>query len=123
MRNSARTLWVVSLSLCFVLQPTMAIQAQTDLIDSDEFYQRTVRRPQLAFIDAISEVCAMSKDVSSPATVVSVKRLVLELEADSTSFITLRVKPDRRQSRETVSVARERRGITQSSARGNEDLG
>ena len=65
----------------------------------------------------------MPKDVSSPATVVSVKRLMLELEADSTSFITLRVKPDRRQSRETVSVARERRGITQSSARGNEDLG
>ena len=82
-----------------------------------------VRRPQFAFINAILEVCAMPKDVSSPATVVSVKRLVLELEADSTSFITLRVKPDRRQSRETVSVARERRGITQSSARGNEDLG
>ena len=65
----------------------------------------------------------MPKDVSSPATVVSVKRLVLELEADSTSFITLRVKPDRRQSRQTVLVARERRGITQASARGNEDLG
>ena len=82
-----------------------------------------VRRPQFAFINAILEVCAMPKDVSSPATVVSVKRLVLELEADSTSFITLRVKPDRRQSRETVSMARERRGAIRSSARGNEDLG
>src|SRR6185503_8099796 len=47
MRNFARALWVVSLSLCFVLQPTMAIQAQTGLVDSDEFYQRTVRRPRL----------------------------------------------------------------------------
>lgn len=65
----------------------------------------------------------MPKDVSSPPTVVSVKRLVLELEADSASFITLRVKPDRRQSRQTVSVAGERRGITQSSARRNDDPG
>ena len=47
MRNFARALWVVSLSLCFVLQPTMAIRAQTGLVDSDEFYQRTVRRPRL----------------------------------------------------------------------------
>jgi hypothetical protein len=49
------------------------------------------------------------------------KRLVLKLEADSASFITLRVKPDRRQSRQTVSMARERRGAAQSSARGIED--
>ena len=64
----------------------------------------------------------MPKDISSAPTVVSVKTLVLELEADSTSFVTLRVKPDRRQSRETVSMARERRGATQSSSRGNDDL-
>src|SRR6185503_13903522 len=47
MRNSVRALCVVSLLLCFVLQTPMAIQAQTDLADSDEFYQREVRRPQL----------------------------------------------------------------------------
>ena len=47
MRKYARALWVVSLSLCFVLQPTMAIQGQTGLVDSDEFYQRTIRRPRL----------------------------------------------------------------------------
>ena len=41
----------------------------------------------------------MPKGMCSPSTLVSVKKLVLELEADSTSFITLRVKPDRRQSR------------------------
>src|SRR5687768_4734443 len=47
MRNSARALWVVSLLLCFVLQPVFTIQAQTGLVDSDEFYQRTIRRPRL----------------------------------------------------------------------------
>src|SRR5687768_18607450 len=47
MRKYARALCVVSLSLCFVLQPTMAIQGQTGLVDSDEFYQRTIRRPRL----------------------------------------------------------------------------
>src|SRR5687768_7074169 len=47
MRNSARALWVVSLLLCFLLQPAITIQAQTGLVDSDEFYQRTIRRPRL----------------------------------------------------------------------------
>ncbi len=47
MRNSARALWVVSLLLCFVFQPAITIQAQTGLVDSDEFYQRTIRRPRL----------------------------------------------------------------------------
>src|SRR5689334_23630928 len=47
MRNSVRALCVVSLLLCFVLETPMAIHAQTDLADSDEFYQREVRRPQL----------------------------------------------------------------------------
>src|SRR5215211_2385023 len=47
MRNPVRAPWVVSLSLCFLLQPIMAIQAQNNVVDSDEFYQRTVRRPQL----------------------------------------------------------------------------
>lgn len=47
MRISLRALWVVSLSLCFVLQPLVAIQAQNDLVDSDEFYQRNLRRPPL----------------------------------------------------------------------------
>src|SRR5690349_6726567 len=47
MRNSVRALCVVSLLLCFVLQTPMAVHAQTDLADSDEFYQREVRRPQL----------------------------------------------------------------------------
>ena len=48
MRNFARALWVVSLLLCFVLQPIVTIQAQSRVVvDSDEFYQRTIRRPRL----------------------------------------------------------------------------
>lgn len=43
MRNSLRVVWAISLSLCFVLQTQLAVQAQTDLLDSDEFYRRTIR--------------------------------------------------------------------------------
>jgi beta-glucosidase len=45
MRNPVFALTAISLSLCFVLQPQMVIKAQTqtDLVDSDEFYQRNVR--------------------------------------------------------------------------------
>ena len=43
MRNNFRALAVLGLSLCFALQTQIAIQAQTDLNDSDEFFQRTSR--------------------------------------------------------------------------------
>src|ERR1044071_181427 len=45
MRKSVLALCAVSLSLCFALQPLVAIKAQTtaDLLDSDEFFQRTIR--------------------------------------------------------------------------------
>ena len=43
MRNPVLALGAVSLSLCFVLQTPMTIKAQTDLADSDEFFQRTSR--------------------------------------------------------------------------------
>jgi len=43
MRHPILALGAISLSLCFVLQFPMAIQAQTDVNDSDEFFQRTVR--------------------------------------------------------------------------------
>src|SRR5256714_6421448 len=45
MRNSFLALGAVSLSLCFVLQTPMIIKAQTqtDLPDSDEFFQRASR--------------------------------------------------------------------------------
>src|SRR6185436_3537081 len=45
MRKSVLALCAVSLSLCFALQPLVALKAQTpaDLLDSDEFFQRAVR--------------------------------------------------------------------------------
>src|SRR5215213_6513745 len=43
MRNPLLALGAVSLSLCFVLQTPMTIKAQTDLLDSDEFFQRASR--------------------------------------------------------------------------------
>src|ERR1043165_9004344 len=45
MRKPIRALWAVSLSLCFALQPIIAAKAQSqnDLLDSDEFFQRTSR--------------------------------------------------------------------------------
>ena len=43
MRNLLRALWATSLSLCFALQAPTTIHAQTDLNDSDEFFQRTMR--------------------------------------------------------------------------------
>src|SRR6185436_18032514 len=44
MRKSLLALCAVSLSLCFALQPLVALKAQTpgDLLDSDEFFQRAV---------------------------------------------------------------------------------
>jgi beta-glucosidase len=46
MRNLSRTLGVVSLALCFVLQPVLA-QTNPDVIDSDEFFRRHSPAPKL----------------------------------------------------------------------------
>src|ERR1051326_6680912 len=46
MRNLTRALGVVSLSLCFVLQPAFA-QMQSGVVDSDEFFRRTSPAPKL----------------------------------------------------------------------------
>src|SRR5215218_6985830 len=43
MRKPLLALGAVSLSLCFILQTPMTIKAQTDLVDSDEFFQRASR--------------------------------------------------------------------------------
>ena len=43
MRNPVLALGAVSLSLCFVLQTPMTIKAQTDLVDSDDFFQKASR--------------------------------------------------------------------------------
>jgi beta-glucosidase len=59
MRNSFLALGAISLSLCFVLQTPMIIKAQTqtDLVDSDEFFQRTSRTaPQRDYTQRIEDL-------------------------------------------------------------------
>lgn len=57
MRNLLRALGPISLSLCFVLQSPIAIQAQTDVADSDEFYQRNIRTsPERDFTQRIEDL-------------------------------------------------------------------
>ena len=43
MRKHLLALWAVSLSLCFAVQPLITIQAQTPIVESDEFFQRASR--------------------------------------------------------------------------------
>jgi hypothetical protein len=55
-----------------------------------------------------------SKNMSrEPVPGVPLKTIVLELEADSTSFVTLRVKPDRRRTQLDLPPALERRVLSQ----------
>src|SRR6476660_4753793 len=59
MRIPVVALRVVSLTLCFALQPIIAIKAQSvnDLPDSDEFFQRTVRTgPQRNYTQKIEDL-------------------------------------------------------------------
>ena len=58
MRNLTRALGVVSLSLCFVLQPAFA-QMQSGVVDSDEFFRRTSPAPKLR--DHSQEIEALLK--------------------------------------------------------------
>jgi beta-glucosidase len=43
MRKFLLAPWAVGLSLCFAIQPLIAIKAQTPIVDSDEFFQRASR--------------------------------------------------------------------------------
>jgi len=57
MRNTVRALGAISLSLCFALQVSMPIHAQTDVNDSDEFFQRAIRsRPERDHAQQIEEL-------------------------------------------------------------------
>jgi len=56
-----------------------------------------------------------SKVIPTTTFLVSAKKVVLELKADSASFVALRVKPDRRQSQVDMPVALERRAARQRS--------
>ena len=66
-----------------------------------------------AFLLRDEEVRAMSSKVLAPAPPVSVETLIFKLEADSTLFVTLRVKRDRRQFTTDMPGAFDRRGARQ----------
>jgi beta-glucosidase len=61
MRNLTRALGVVSLSLCFLLQPIIA-QTQSGVIDSDQFFRRANQRPVLR--DHSQEIDALIKKMT-----------------------------------------------------------
>ena len=57
MRNLLRAVGPISLSLCFLLQAPLAIKAQTDVADSDEFFQRNMRTgPERDYTQRIEEL-------------------------------------------------------------------
>src|SRR5215216_3680811 len=59
MRNPVLARRVISLALCFALQLPLAIKAQTssDLLDSDEFFQRASRRgPERDYTQKIDDL-------------------------------------------------------------------
>ena len=57
MRNLLRAVGPISLSLCFLLQAPLAIKAQTDVTDSDEFFQRNMRTgPERDYTQRIEEL-------------------------------------------------------------------
>src|SRR5689334_11077576 len=58
MRNLTRALGVVSLALCFLLQPLIA-QTQSSVVDSDEFFRRASPAPKLR--DHSQEIEALLK--------------------------------------------------------------
>ena len=74
MRKSALAVCAVSLSLCFALQPLMAINAQT-VVDSDEFFQRASRPgPERDYTQKIDDL---------------IKRMTLEEKVGQMTQLTL----------------------------------
>ena len=78
MRNLSRTLGVVSLSLCFVLQPVIA-QTQPDIIDSDEFFRRHSPAPKLR--DHSQKIEALLKQMTLEEKVGQMTQLTISMIA------------------------------------------
>ena len=78
MRNLTRALGVVSLSVCFVLQPAIA-QTQSGVIDSDEFFRRASQRPALR--DYSQQVDALVKRMTLEEKVGQMTQLAIGMIA------------------------------------------
>ena len=91
MRNLTRALGVVSLSLCFVLQPVIA-QTQSAVIDSDEFFRRTSPAPTLR--DHSQEIEALLKRMTLEEKVGQMTQLAIGMIA-SGSDQNLKIDPEK----------------------------
>ncbi|HJT68172.1 MAG TPA: glycoside hydrolase family 3 protein, partial [Pyrinomonadaceae bacterium] len=91
MRNLIRALGVVSLALCFVLQPVIA-QTQSGLVDSDEFFRRTSPAPRLR--DHSQEIDALLKRMTLEEKVGQMTQLAIGMIA-SGSDQNLRIDPEK----------------------------
>ena len=89
MRNLSRTLGVVSLALCFVLQPVLA-QTQPDIIDSDEFFRRNSPAPKLR--DHSQRIEALLKRMTLEEKVGQMTQLTISMIA-SGSDQNIRIDP------------------------------
>ena len=78
MRNLTRALGVVSLSVCFVLQPAIA-QIQPGVVDSDEFYRRATSAPKLR--DHSQEIEALLKRMTLEEKVGQMTQLAIGMIA------------------------------------------
>lgn len=78
MRNLTRALGVVSLSLCFLLQPVIA-QTQSGVIDSDQFFRRASQRPALR--DHSQEIDTLIKKMTLEEKVGQMTQLAIAMIA------------------------------------------
>src|ERR1051325_11877939 len=78
MRNLTRALGVVSLALCFLLQPVIA-QTQSSVVDSDEFFRRATPAPKLR--DHSQEIEALLKRMTREEKVGQMTQLAIGMIA------------------------------------------
>ena len=91
MRNLTRALGVVSLSLCFLLQPLIA-QTQFGIVDSDEFFRRTSPAPKLR--DHSQQIEALLKRMTLEEKVGQMTQLAIGM-VSSGSDQELKVDPEK----------------------------
>ena len=87
MRNLTRALGVVSLALCFLLQPIIA-QTQSGVVDSDEFFRRTSPAPKLR--DHSQQIEALLKRMTLEEKVGQMTQLAKKLIAVDDAGLCLR---------------------------------
>src|SRR5690348_11073801 len=91
MRNLTRALGVVSLALCFVIQPLLA-QTQSGIVDSDDFFRRASHAPKLR--DRSQEIEALLKRMTLEEKVGQMTQLAIGMIA-SGSDQNLKIDPEK----------------------------